>query len=578
MKAKTFFKAVPIVLILVLAIPSLVSAAVVGKLTQVQGRVDVLRGGKLPAITVKVGDSVESGDVLRCKALSKAQITFMDNSIVTLSPESRFAINDYTFEPSKHQRHAVLQLFKGLAYVVVNKLYKVEQPDFIVKTQTAITGVRGTELSVDTTANNTTISVFDGKVLVANIFSEVGISPQVTEKPGVPPAATRLGKPAGPPATLFSPGRSVEVGSMEATVVERDRTPTLPYAITDQDRQLIMQRLDVKSSSQQSKLQVLYPAIAAPAPPAPQRSIITYNIVSGSFGLGNGTPGNIWIIVNISRPNYSTPSSSTFSISQNYYSAWIQPSDLRSITISGWGQRTGVYAGYFNTSTTVSGISMTSGVGIGDGTYAIATSSGKVSGISGQTLQGNMDLFVGGTQIAKGTVVLNPSGQLTYNWTITRGEYEGVTGTATQIPTVNNQTPISSATKIDVTATSSTAITPATSATVTQTQYGVVAGSSGNLTGPASVIKSVNGEPSIITPAVGTATLSGSGSTQNLTTAVKTTTTAVGVPVKITGTVTTTPTIIASPSVALAVKTPSSPVPVTAATPATSPAPTPAAH
>jgi hypothetical protein len=73
-------------------------ADAVGRLTQVEGRVDILRGGQLPATPVKVDDGVQTGDVLRTKSLSKAQITFIDNSTLTISPESRVSIEAYMFD------------------------------------------------------------------------------------------------------------------------------------------------------------------------------------------------------------------------------------------------------------------------------------------------------------------------------------------------------------------------------------------------------------------------------------------------------------------------------------------------
>ena len=123
-------------------------ADVVGRLTQVEGRVDILRGGQLPAIPVKVDDGVQTGDVLRTKSLSKAQITFIDNSTLTIAPESRVGIEAYMFDSAQKKRNAVVQLFQGLAHVVVNKIFKAAEPDFVVKTQTAIMGVRGTDFGI----------------------------------------------------------------------------------------------------------------------------------------------------------------------------------------------------------------------------------------------------------------------------------------------------------------------------------------------------------------------------------------------------------------------------------------------
>ncbi|MCX5893078.1 MAG: FecR family protein [Deltaproteobacteria bacterium] len=168
---------------LLLAWPSLSLAEVVGHLTQVEGRVELLKGGKLPAVEVKAQDGVEPGDVLRTKSLSRAQITFLDNTTVTISPEARIAIEEYMFDPAKGKRSVVMQLFQGLAHFVVSQVYKVQEPDFIVKTHSAAMGVRGTDVGIRLTPNDTTILNFQGVVRVANIFPEVGRRPPM---PGMP--------------------------------------------------------------------------------------------------------------------------------------------------------------------------------------------------------------------------------------------------------------------------------------------------------------------------------------------------------------------------------------------------------
>lgn len=132
------------VLILVMVTPAL-AAAPVGRFTMVEGQVDLLKQGKLPAVPAKVQDGVDSGDVVRTKSKAKAQIKFVDDSIITLAPESRMAVADYVYEPDKSYRRAVIRLFRGLAHTVVTKLLNVEEPGFVTETHTAILGVRGTE-------------------------------------------------------------------------------------------------------------------------------------------------------------------------------------------------------------------------------------------------------------------------------------------------------------------------------------------------------------------------------------------------------------------------------------------------
>ncbi len=78
------------------------------------------------------------------------------------------------FDPGKGKRSAVLQLFQGLAHLVVTQVFKVQEPDFLVKTHTAVMGVRGTEVGIRLSPNDTTFLDFHGLVRVANIFPELG--------------------------------------------------------------------------------------------------------------------------------------------------------------------------------------------------------------------------------------------------------------------------------------------------------------------------------------------------------------------------------------------------------------------
>jgi hypothetical protein len=131
-----------------LFLPSGAPAAVVGRITQVEGGVDLLKKGQLPATPVKLQDGLETGDVIRTKSLAKAQITFVDNSTLTIAPESRIAIEEYMVDESKGKRNAVLKMFQGVALAVVSKIYQSKEPDFVVKTNTAIMGIRGTQVGI----------------------------------------------------------------------------------------------------------------------------------------------------------------------------------------------------------------------------------------------------------------------------------------------------------------------------------------------------------------------------------------------------------------------------------------------
>ena len=120
-------------------------AAVVGRFTAVAGQVDILKQGKVPATAARVNDGVEPGDVIRTKTKAKAQVKFVDDSLLTLAPESRMAVADFTYDADRGERRAVLRFFKGVMHTVVTRLLKAQEPDFLMETHTAVLGVRGTE-------------------------------------------------------------------------------------------------------------------------------------------------------------------------------------------------------------------------------------------------------------------------------------------------------------------------------------------------------------------------------------------------------------------------------------------------
>jgi hypothetical protein len=275
---KTFACLWSILAVIFLLACSQAQAAVVGRLTQVDGRVDLLKGGNLPATLVKVEDGVEPQDIIRTKSLSKAQITFIDNSVITISPESRIAIETYMVDLAQGKRQAVLEVFQGLALALVNKIYKAEEPDFVIKTHTAIMGVRGTEIGIRVHPNSSTIMNFKGLTQVGNIFPEV----------------SQLFLKAFKVAYSFGPlndksGRWVFLKDMQGTTVDRNLPPTLPYGITSQDRDLFMRQLTTtapqsKTSQDTARRAALSPA-AATMPvsvnlPGPQAILTILNTVT----------------------------------------------------------------------------------------------------------------------------------------------------------------------------------------------------------------------------------------------------------------------------------------------------------
>jgi hypothetical protein len=200
-----------LMLLLLLMSPQAFAGQEIGGISDVVGGVDVLRGGKLPAETAKVGDKVSQGDIIRTKSGAKAQIKFKDDSVITIAPDSRVALNEYVYEPEKNQREASIKIFHGLVHTAVNKLFNKKKPDFTVETLTASLGIRGTDFYTLVAPALSDIYNNSGNTEVRNVSSEI-------------------------------PG-SVKLQGREYTRVSRNLPPTLPLPLTADDIKWLQQQM-----------------------------------------------------------------------------------------------------------------------------------------------------------------------------------------------------------------------------------------------------------------------------------------------------------------------------------------------
>lgn len=143
----------------------------VGKVSSLEGVVDVLRGGQLPAIAVKVGDPVFEKDVIRTKSNGKAEVTFNDGNVIRVAPSSRIDISEYNAKEGSNK--AVITLPRGKIQSVVNKdiaksIAVSGKSTYEVRTPNAVAGVRGTDYFVFHNQNISGVAVKEGVVVAQN--------------------------------------------------------------------------------------------------------------------------------------------------------------------------------------------------------------------------------------------------------------------------------------------------------------------------------------------------------------------------------------------------------------------------
>ena len=138
--------AVAIVGLVALAPASVVRASDVGQIKVSKGAVHIERGGqKLPG---QVGTRLQQSDVVVTGADGSAGIVFMDDSLLSLGPNSVLGIDRFEFDSTTQRGAFDSSLKKGTLAAVSGRITKESPGAMRVRTPAAVLGVRGTEFVV----------------------------------------------------------------------------------------------------------------------------------------------------------------------------------------------------------------------------------------------------------------------------------------------------------------------------------------------------------------------------------------------------------------------------------------------
>jgi hypothetical protein len=134
-------------MLVVLAAAGVAAAAdEVGRVKVVKGSVSIERGGgRVPAT---VGLPVQEGDVVVTGRDGSAGVTFSDDSLLSVGPDSTLAIDRFAFDSTTHAGRFDTSLRQGTLSAVSGKIAKQSPDAMKVRTPSTILGVRGTEFVV----------------------------------------------------------------------------------------------------------------------------------------------------------------------------------------------------------------------------------------------------------------------------------------------------------------------------------------------------------------------------------------------------------------------------------------------
>ena len=123
------------------------AAADIGLVKVARGSVQIERDGQ--RVPAAVGTALRPTDVVVTGADGSAGITFADNSLVSVGPDSVFAIEKYSFDSTTYAGEFQGNLRQGKLAAVSGKMVKQSPESMRIRTPSAVMGVRGTEFVVE---------------------------------------------------------------------------------------------------------------------------------------------------------------------------------------------------------------------------------------------------------------------------------------------------------------------------------------------------------------------------------------------------------------------------------------------
>jgi len=144
-------------------LPEIVFAgSVAGTVSTAVGHPKVIRNGSDKSSILIYGDKIFVGDKILTGLTGNVLVSLNDGSEVSIGNNSEFVIDKFVF--SGNSRDTLLNLIKGKMKAVVKHLSN--RMDFIVKTSTAVAGVRGTEFILEIAGGNTNIFLLSGELKI----------------------------------------------------------------------------------------------------------------------------------------------------------------------------------------------------------------------------------------------------------------------------------------------------------------------------------------------------------------------------------------------------------------------------
>jgi hypothetical protein len=137
-----------VVTALCLIYPVIVNAsdAPVGNVKTLKGQASIIRNRT--AVEAKAGADLFQNDSLKTGADGSMSVVFIDDTLISVGPNSELAINEFNFSPADGKMSFVARLLKGTSAYVSGIIGKLSPQSVRFETPVANIGIRGTKFAV----------------------------------------------------------------------------------------------------------------------------------------------------------------------------------------------------------------------------------------------------------------------------------------------------------------------------------------------------------------------------------------------------------------------------------------------
>ena len=121
-------------------------AILVASVKTLKGEVSIIRENN--EIPVQLGNDVFKNDTIKTGNDSAVGLVFLDDSLMSLGPESVLQVNQFEFEPAFNKLGFVSKIMKGTATYLSGIIGKLAPKSVKFETPHATLGLRGTHFAV----------------------------------------------------------------------------------------------------------------------------------------------------------------------------------------------------------------------------------------------------------------------------------------------------------------------------------------------------------------------------------------------------------------------------------------------